>query len=204
MEILYQYCGFTLDENLNIFCVIKKMLLFLPKKKKQPNPQEGWKTTHLSWKGCWMYKNKEPKKGQEDFKKVSNQSAKSQKSSCLQRLLVLGEKHFQFMYLVPLSLFIRKKFYFFPSQGNTSLGIEQWALHLVPVHLVLFYFANLCLKVSGTLLEVELSAFLCVLQNFLYSLEDTYPSCLFWIPLFSTEKFSLPFFSSENFPLKQM
>lgn len=53
MEILYQYCGFTLDENPNIFCVIKKMLLFLPKKnKKQPNPQEGWKTTHLSWKGC--------------------------------------------------------------------------------------------------------------------------------------------------------
>lgn len=99
-----------------------------------------------------------------------------EKGVLFQGLLSLGEKHFQFTQLVPLSLFIRKRFYFFPSQGSTSLGIKQWAWRLVPWHLVLFF--SLCIKVRGTFLGVELSVFFCVLQYLLYPLEDTHMSSL--------------------------
>lgn len=188
---------------LNFLCHQKKMLLFLPQKnlrkdgKRQIFPRRDVECTRMRNR-----KHRGKKTSRSHLINLQRLSevilpayilfpslqtvfkvwwCTKKKGILFQGLLSLGGKHFQFMGLVPLSLIMRKRFYFFPSQGNTSLGIKQWALHLVAFHFVLFL--NLCLKVRGTFL-----GFFCVLKYLLCPLDRlTYPSYLLWIPCFSSD-----------------
>lgn len=223
LEILYWYCGFALDEKLNIFFVIKKIVTFSTKKK-----TSGRLEKNISFLECTRMRNQKHRARKTSGSCLINLQrvpeiilsayilfpslrtlftvwwCTNKKGVLFQGFLSLSEKHSQFMQLVPLSLFIRKRFYFFPSQGNNSLGIEQWVPHLVPFHLVLFFF-NLCLKVRGTFLGVELSGIFCVLKYLLYPLENTsipslliFNSLLFqWLGIIKNRNQTIDLFSLE-------
>ena len=83
----------------------------------------------------------------------------------------------QFMWTVPLSLFVEEKVLLFPISGeyfpwDRAMSTASWSFSSCPI------FFNLCLKVRGTSPWVELSGMFCVLKYLLYALEDTHISSL--------------------------